>query len=117
LVSLKKVTELVPDDSNVRSAPLLPEVATILSEFESVFAPPTSYPPEPDCDHAIPLLPGATPFLVCPYRYPPAIKDEIEQQIQDMLQFGIIRPSSSPFSSSMLLVKKKDGFRFCIDFR
>jgi hypothetical protein len=89
-----------------------------LTEFQDVFAPPVGYPPVRHCDHEIPLIPGASPIQIRPYRYPPAVKDEIKWQVLDMLQSGLIQPSNSPFSSTVLLVKKKDGsFRFCVDFR
>jgi hypothetical protein len=53
-----------------------------------------------------------------PYRYSPTLKDELERQVNDTLQAGLIQPSTSPFSSHVLLVKKNDGsWRFCIDYR
>jgi hypothetical protein len=53
-----------------------------------------------------------------PYRYTPQQKDEIEKQIQEMLDSGIVQQSSIPFASAVLLVKKKDGeWSLCVDYR
>lgn len=93
-------------------------VQTVLTEFSSVFDEPKGLPPIRQFDHTIPLLPGAGPVNVRPYRYTPVQKNEIESQVQEMLSKWIIQPCSSPFSSPVLLVKKKDGsWRFCVDYR
>jgi hypothetical protein len=56
--------------------------------------------------------------ITTPYMNPNKFKDEIEKAIKELLEMGNIRPSSSPFDYSMVLVKKKDGtMRMCIDYR
>jgi transposase InsO family protein len=94
------------------------QISTLLEHYQELFLPPQGLPPKRMYDHSIPLLPGATPFRLRPYRYTPQQKDEIEKQIKEMLSNGIIQQSSSPFSSPVLLVKKKDGeWRLCVDYR
>ncbi|RLN13363.1 hypothetical protein C2845_PM09G08930 [Panicum miliaceum] len=94
------------------------EVDTLLQEFEDVFSKPTTLPPQRIYDHTIPLLPEIVPVNSKPYRYSPLHKDEIERQVKELLQAGLISHSTSPFASPVLLVQKKDGsWRFCVDYR
>jgi hypothetical protein len=58
---------------------LLEEVQLLLDHFEVLFEEPSGLPPSRACDHEIPLLPGAHLVNIRPYRYPPALKNEIEK--------------------------------------
>lgn len=100
------------------STPVRAIVQQVIDTFLDVFGEPTGLPPRRPCDHRIPLIPGAQPMNVRPYRHKPEHKDEIEKRVMEMLKAGIIQRSSSPFSSPVILVKKKDGTgRLCIDYR
>lgn len=44
--------------------------------------------------------------------------DEVRNHIEQLLAAGIIRPSKSPFTSNVVLVRKKNGkLRLCVDYR
>ncbi len=52
------------------------------------------------------------------YRTPLAKRVVVEREVQRMLRHDIIQPSTSPWSSPITLVTKKDGTnRFCVDLR
>ncbi|XP_066380414.1 uncharacterized protein [Miscanthus floridulus] len=85
---------LVQSDSgeqSITSELLPPEFNALLTEFAHLFKPPTELPPQRDCDHSIPLIPGSHPVFVRPYRYAPVLKNEIERQVADMLEQGLIQ--------------------------
>ena len=91
----------------------------VFDKFPTVFQPPTGLPRRRMQDHHIPLIPGARPVFFKPYRISPQLKDELEKQIAELLSLGMIRPSKSPFSSPILMVKKKEEgeWRLVVDFR
>ena len=54
-----------------------------------------------------------------PYRrIPPGLIEEVREHLREMLDAGAIRNSESPYSSNVVIVRKKDGsIRFCVDFQ
>ncbi len=59
------------------------------------------------------------PIYHAPYRIPTAWQEhKVRQEIQQMLDEGIKTPSTSPWTSPVVPVKKKDGsLRLCVDYR
>ena len=58
------------------------------------------------------------PFKQRYRRIPPSMYEEVRSHLRQLLDMGIIRPSHSPYSSNVVLVKKKDGsLRLCVDYR
>ncbi|EUB64047.1 Transposon Ty3-I Gag-Pol polyprotein [Echinococcus granulosus] len=60
----------------------------------------------------------ARPIWQPPRRIPPPLLEEINRPVEEMLRDEVIKPSKSPWASSIALVKKNDGnLRLCIDYR
>lgn len=64
-------------------------------------------PPPRDKEHRIAVKEGVDPVNVRPYRYPYFMKEELERQVADMIKAGLIRPSTSPFSTQLSSLKRK----------
>nr|GEZ34861.1 reverse transcriptase [Tanacetum cinerariifolium] len=79
---------------------------------------PTELPPQRTPDHQVPLMPNTPLINVRPYRHPPNKKDAIELMLKELLKSRVIKTSQSPFSSPIVMVKKKDGsWRIYVDYR
>ncbi|WVZ97614.1 LOW QUALITY PROTEIN: hypothetical protein U9M48_043133 [Paspalum notatum var. saurae] len=75
-------------------------------------------PPDRDVEFRIDLIPGTAPVSKRPYRMAPDELKELKIQLQEQLDKGFIRPSSSPWGCPALFVEKKDqgGKRLCVDY-
>jgi len=94
------------------------ELEGVLKECEGVFEETKELPPYREVDHRIPIKEEMDAIDVRPYKYLHQLKEEIEKQVEEMLKMGIIRPSKSPCSNPIILVKKKYGsWRFCVGYR
>jgi hypothetical protein len=74
--------------------------------------------PDRDVEFVIELQPSTAPISRWPYKMTPKELVELKVQLNELLDKGYIRPSSSPWSCPALFVKKKDqSLRLCVDYR
>jgi hypothetical protein len=99
--------------------PVPQDLQALFSKHQTVFSTPQGLPPSRGVhDHSIPLVPGSLPPNIRPYRHPFAQKNEIEKMVQELLAAGVIRPSTSPYSSPVVMVLNKEGsWRMFPNFR
>ena len=75
-------------------------------------------PPQRVVDFGIELHPGTSLISMTPHRMAPVELQELRVQLQELLDKGFIRPSTSPWGAPVLFAKKKDEtLRLCIDYR
>ena len=68
--------------------------------------------------HEIDIIPGSAPPCRGIYRMAPSELDELKAQLTDLMNRGLIQPSTSPYGAPVLFVKKKNGKnRMVIDYR
>ena len=97
--------------------PSLSDIPTIC-DYPDVFPEEFSgLPPHREIEFVINVAPGATPASITLYRLAPVKLKELKLRLQDLLEKGFIHPSESPWGSSVLFIKKKDGtLQLCVDY-
>lgn len=114
----KHLADLFQRSSHLLNPDERSQLARVLTDFAGVFA--TS---SDDLGHTSlvthQINTGSSQPIRQPTRRLPLHKRaEADTLLKDMLKKGVIEPSSSPWTSPIVLVKKKDGStRFCVDYR
>ena len=91
---------------------------TLLCEYHCVFALEDGERGETDLLQFEIETGSAPPNRQHPRRMPFSVREEVAMQLKKMQEMEVIQPSKSPWSSPVVLVRKKDGsHRFCIDYR
>jgi hypothetical protein len=90
----------------------------VACEFPNVFPEDLpGMPPDRDVEFVIELQPGTTPISRRPYKMTPKELAELRVQLNELLDKGYIRLSSSPWGCPALFMKKKDqSLRLCVDY-
>ena len=90
------------------------DLPRVVCEYADVFPDELpGLPPHRDVDFGIELHPGTLPISMTPHRMAPVELKELKVQLQELLDKGFIRPSTSPWGAPVLFAT----LRLCIDYR
>ena len=91
------------------------QLEDLIDRYEHIF---TDVPGDSNLtEHQIELT-SEEPVRSKPYVIPCNVRESLKEDIQAMLQMGVIRESKSPYASPVVVVRKKDGTnRVCVDYR
>lgn len=91
------------------------QLISLLQEFDSTFS---DIPGQTDIASCPLDVTVSEPISLPPYRVPVRWQSALQEEIDNLLELGVIRPSESPWASPVVCVRKKDGkIRMCTDFR
>jgi hypothetical protein len=99
------------------------ELIALIYEYKELFATSLTDLPVSTLPEMKITLTSQRPFRLPQYRLSPAMQDEVNRQCDELLSAKIIRKSTSPYNSPLLVVKKFDnkrqisGYRICLDLR
>ncbi|GBG80097.1 hypothetical protein CBR_g30464 [Chara braunii] len=109
---------LPPRDASSTDSSSDPCITELLDAYSDVFEGPHGVVPDRPIRHEIILEDGAVPPRGCMYRMSEEELSVLCAQLDDLLEKGWIRPSSSPYGAPVLFVRKKNkDLRLCIDYR
>ncbi|CAH8669281.1 unnamed protein product [Dicrocoelium dendriticum] len=110
--------EMRSSQSVVAVLHLSPSLQSLINKYQPLFTDDSSQYGFCDwIEHTIPLT--RQPYRPHgPRRIPIHLEAEVNRQMQEMLNAGVIEEAHSPYNSPVVLVKKPNGkYRFCVDFR
>ena len=114
---LRQLYGSIPSNSDVE--PYRNQIVDLLSRYADVFSSGDQDTGRTNLvQHDIPVLPDTRPIRQPARRLGPEKEAEVERQVKDLEERGLIEPANSAWSSPVVLVRKKDQqWRFCVDYR
>ena len=107
---------VLPVATHAKASPDLASIP-VVCEFLYVFPKDLpGLPPDREVEFSIELEPSTAPISRRPYRMAPKELAKMKKQLEELLEKGFIRPSSSPWGCPAIFMKKTDGtLRMCVD--